>query len=60
MPFKIATKAANGTPEIPRNKWKSKMFKEIGTNTIKAKAIHFFNKSIAPIAISNVPTKGKT
>ena len=45
MPFKTVTKAANGTPEIPKNKWKSKMFKEIGTNIIKAKAIHFFNNN---------------
>ena len=36
------------------------MFKEIGTNAIKAKATHFFNKSNAPIRISIVPTVFKT
>ena len=45
---------------MSKNKWKSKMLSEIGTNSTNANATHFFNKSIAPIITSKNPTTGKT
>jgi len=59
MAFNRATIKAAPTPGMSKNKWKSKMLIEIGANNIKAKATHFFDKSMAPMITSNMPTNGK-
>ena len=60
IPFKTATKIAPPIPGMSKNKWKSKMFSEIGANKINAKAIHFFDKSMMATNISRTATTGKT
>lgn len=59
MPFKMDTNIAILTPGMSKNKWKSKMFTEIGANKINTNATHFLNKSMMPIKTSKMPTIGK-
>ena len=60
MTFKVATNNAPAIPEASKKRWNKRIFKEIGTNAIKAKATHFLANSSAPIKISKVPTVFKT
>lgn len=51
---------APAIPGISKNKWKSKIFNEIGASRINAKAIHFLDKRRIAIKTSRTPTTGKT
>jgi len=43
IPFNITANKAALKPGISKNKWKSKIFIELGAKRISAKAIHFLN-----------------
>lgn len=45
---------------MSKKRWNKRTFKEIGTNTSKAKGTHFLNSNNSPMKISKKPIRGNT